>query len=63
MGKALLAYLAFILIGVLYSPQKVTSLGTVIMWGAGFAVYLSVSNVLTTSRRLSAALVLSLIHI
>jgi hypothetical protein len=56
-GKALLAYLAFILIGVLYSPQKVTSLGTVIMWGAGFAVYLSVSNVLTTSRRLSAALV------
>ncbi|MCI8554249.1 MAG: hypothetical protein HFJ80_04810 [Clostridiales bacterium] len=56
-GRVLLVYLALIALGILYSPQKVTSLGTVLMWAAAFAVCLAVENVLITGRRLSIALI------
>ncbi len=61
-GKIMLVYIAYMAFGLLYSPNFLSTLATLGMWIAMFMVYLAMTTVLNTRRRLdSSLLVISLV--
>lgn len=56
LGKFILAYIAWMALGLIYSRLILTTLATVMMWVSMFAVYLAMTTVLTDSRRLDTML-------
>lgn len=50
-GRVLLIFIAYMAISILYSPNPLNSLTTVLMWGVLFLVYLVCSNLLTDMHR------------
>lgn len=58
LGKLLLLYIAYSLIGVLYSKHPGNSLATVAMWGVMLLLYLTLTTVLTSQKRMLLALYL-----
>lgn len=56
LGKLLLLYIAHMSLGVLYSAHRGNSFATVLMWVIMFFVYLTLSTVLTSRKRLRIAL-------
>lgn len=56
LGKLLLLYIAYSGFGILYSAHRGNSAATVLMWVVMFCLYLSLTTVITTRRRLRIAL-------
>lgn len=56
LGKLLLLFIAYQCLGILYSEHRGNTLATVLMWGVMFLVYLTLSTVLTTRKRLRITL-------
>ncbi|MBQ9964166.1 MAG: O-antigen ligase family protein [Clostridia bacterium] len=55
-GKLMLVYIAYIAVGIAYSAHPLNSLSTVAMWAVMFCVYLALTTVLNTRRRLHTTL-------
>ncbi|MDD2418066.1 MAG: O-antigen ligase family protein [Oscillospiraceae bacterium] len=55
-GKILLIYIAYLTLGILYSPELMSTLATAAMWAAMFMVYLSLTTVLKSRHRFDTAL-------
>ncbi len=55
-GKAMIAYLSFATVQLIWVDDRVFSLITLICWFAMLCVYLSLATVLTTPRRMEAAM-------
>ncbi len=58
LGKLMLVYIAYTAIGLLYTPNFLSTLATVTMWMTMFMVYLSITTVLKDSRRFDTALII-----
>ena len=58
LGKLLLLYIAYSAIGILYSAHRGNSLATVAMWVVMFLMYLTLTTVLTSRKRIRIALFL-----
>ena len=57
-GKIMLIYIAYIALGLLYSPSFSSTLATLGMWFVMFMVYLSLTTVLSNPRRFDTALLI-----
>ena len=55
-GKMLLLYIGYMCVGMFYTRTPLESAGTILMWCAMFAVYLSLTTILVDRRRLNTAL-------
>lgn len=55
-GKLLLLYIGYMCFGMLYTRTPLESAGTILMWCAMFAAYLSLSTILADRSRLDTAL-------
>jgi putative inorganic carbon (HCO3(-)) transporter len=55
-GKIMLIYIAYLALGLLYSPHFLSTLATLSMWIIMFCVYLALTTVLNNPRRLDSAL-------
>lgn len=58
LGKLLLLYIAYSALGIFYSEHRGNSLATVAMWGVMFLMYLTLTTVLTSRKRIKIALLL-----
>lgn len=58
LGKLLLLYIAYSAIGIFYSAHRGNSLATVAMWVVMFLLYLTLTTVLTSRRRIQITLFL-----
>lgn len=56
LGKLILLYIAYMAFGVLYSPNPLNSISTLLMWVVMFAVYMSMTTVLCSKHRFDTAL-------
>lgn len=56
LGKLLVAYIAFMAIGILYSAHPLSTLSTTLMWVVMLCVYLAMTTVLNDRGRLDTAL-------
>jgi len=52
-GKLLLVYIAYMAIGIAYSSYPVTTASSVLMWGMMFLLYLSLTTLLRSRRRMN----------
>lgn len=57
-GQAVLAYMAWMSIGVFYSSHPLNTLSTLAMWAVMFALYIGVITIVTTKERLEQLLFL-----
>lgn len=58
LGRIMLVYIAYSAIGMLYTPNFMSTLATVSMWIVMFMVYLSLTTVIKNSSRFDAALLI-----
>lgn len=56
LGKVLLIYIVYMIIGIIYSDHPLNSLSTAAMWAVMFGSYLSLSTVICNRHRLHAVL-------
>lgn len=56
LGKCILAYIAYMTLGLLYTKNVLSTLSTVAMWVVMLAVYLTLTTVLTDADRLDTAI-------
>ena len=55
-GKLILLYIGYMTVGLIYSPNTLSTLSTVSMWLVMFSIYLSLTTVLTQQHRLDTVL-------